>query len=220
VVLAPLNLGIEPPADLDDAVPIVENALVRALQARGARVAMIWPPDAHALWDAAAASVARSDDPARDLRAVAQVFSNTLGESTRFDLLLFPSLALREARVTGRQARWDGVRRRIPVRTRAGAEDTHAAPDAPVFEGGVALQPEWGGRIAGLSLHLLAYRPGYEPIERWAGLDVVHETVQVRGPTGAQAEVELRPRADILGDATLVDEGIAHGLDPIWARVR
>jgi hypothetical protein len=221
VVLAPMNLAIAPPADLDDAVPIVENALVRALRARGAQVAMIWPPDARALWQAAYASVVHTGDPSSDLQATARAFHETLRRSESYDLLLFPSLALREARVMGRYARWDGVRRRVPVRTRGSAEDAHAAPDAPVFDaGGLAAAPEYGGHIAGLSLHLLGYRPDYDPIERWAGLDVVHETVQVRHPSGAKAEMELRPRARILGDAELVDEGVAQGLDPIWSRVR
>jgi hypothetical protein len=107
------------------------------------------------------------------------------------------------------------------VRTHRSASDEHTVPDAPVFDtGGVAATPEWSGHIAGLSLHLLAYRPGYKPIERWAGLDVVHDTVQVQPNTGMHAETELRPRAAILGDTELVEESVAQGLEPIWNRVR
>jgi hypothetical protein len=221
VVVAPLNLPVAPPEEISDAVPVVERALIDQLRKRGARVAVIYPKDAEALWAAAAAAVRPSGDSAADLRAAAGKFAGALETTEHFDLLLLPSLALREARVSGRTASWDGVRRRIPVRTSGSAEDAHTAPDVPVFDtSGMVASSQWGGRIAGLSLHLLAFRPGFRPIERWAGLDVVHDTVQVRDPAGAESEIELRPRAQTLTDTALIDESISQGLEPIWRRVQ
>jgi hypothetical protein len=223
VVVAPLNLPVAAPEEVSDAVPVVERELIEQLRRRGARVAVIYARDAEALWAAAAAAVPPSGDSAADLRTAAGKFAGALATAEPYDLLLLPSLALREARVSGRIASWDGVKRRIPVRTTGVAEDTHTAPDAPVFDTaeGMVASSQWGGRIAGLSLHLLAYRPGRKPMERWAGLDVVHETVQVRDTTtGAQSDVELRPRPRLFADTAVLDESIAQGLDPIWSRVR
>jgi hypothetical protein len=222
VILAPLNLGVALPPDLDDAVPIVEQALIADLQRRGARVAVIWPPDATALWQECVAGIDSTGDPARDLRAAARSFAEILGEKEPYAVLLLPSLVLREARVSGRSAQWDGVRRRIGVRVQSQDDASQPAPDSPVFDAsGLAAAAEWRGRTMGLSLHLLAWRPGRRtPSERWAGLDLVHDAVQMRRGRGAPATLELRPRAQLLADPALVQEGVALAVDPIWERVR
>lgn len=222
VVLAPLNLPVPVPAEVEDAVPIVERALIDAFQARGARVGVIHPSDAYQLWRAAASAIPPSGDPAADLRNAARKFAEAMETTERYDVLILPSLVLREARVSGRNATWDGVTRRIPVRTSASAEETHTAPDAPVFDTseGLAASPQWGGKIAGLSLHMLSFRPGFKPRERFAGLDIVHETVQVRDPAGAGAKTELRPRADLFTDREELHEAIEAAVEPVWARVK
>jgi len=222
VILAPLNLGVAAPPDLDEAAPIVERALIADLQRRGARVAVIWPPDATALWQASFAAAGDSGDPGRDLRATARIFSETLAQEQVFDLLLLASLGLREARVSGRFAEWDDVRRRIGVRTLSQDDVSRPAPDSPVFDtSGVAAAPQWRGKIMGLSLHLMGLRPGRRVAsERWAGLDLVHDAVQLRRGRGAGATVELRPRSDLLADPLLVQEGVALALDPLWRSVR
>lgn len=222
VILAPLNLAVVLPSDLEDAVPVVERALIADLQRRGARVAVIWPPDATALWQECVAGIAGSGDPARDLRAAGHSFAEILAEKEDFDLLLLPSLGLREARVSGRFAQWDDVRRRINVRVQSQDDATQPAPDSPLFDAsGLAAAPEWRGYFMGLSLHLLAWRPGRRtPNERWAGLDLVHDAVQVRPGRGAPSNLELRPRAQLLDDPARVQEGVALAVDPIWERVR
>ena len=222
VVLAPLNLPVAVPAEVEDAVPVIERALIDAFQARGARVAVIHPRDAYQLWRAAASSIPQSGDAAADLRNAARKFAGAMETTEHYDVLILPSLVLREARVSGRNASWDGVTRRIPVRTSASAEDSHTAPDAPVFDTaeGLAASPQWGGKIAGLSLHMLIFRPEYKSRERFAGLDIVHETVQVRDPTGAGSSVELRPRADLFGDREELHDAIEAAVEPVWSRVQ
>src|SRR5512145_984551 len=57
VVVAPLNLPVQLAPDLEDAVDPVSAEVIRYLQGRGARVAVIWAPDAWALWRDSAAAV-------------------------------------------------------------------------------------------------------------------------------------------------------------------
>jgi hypothetical protein len=222
VVLAPMNLPIALPHDLDEAVPIVQREMIRQLQARGLRVAVIYEPDALALWAAAMGSIERTKDASRDLQAAVRAFAEALRVDSDYQLLVLPSLALREARVSGRMAQWDGVRRRLDVRSRTASDAADTAADQPLFdESGVAAAQHWGGRITGLSLHLLAVREGRRtPLERWGGLDLVHDPVHVR-PSGAKSPTtELRLRARLLDDPENVREGVALALDPLLQGLR
>jgi hypothetical protein len=219
IVLAPMNLSVVLAQDLEDAVPIVENALILELQRRGARVAVIYGPDALALWQKSMLAVAPAHARAEDLRAVAEYFAAALARTEVFDALIMPSLALREARVSGRSARWDGVQRRLGVRT----TDATAPPaDEPVFGGGegVVASGEWKGRFSGLSLHLLSLMPGRrQPQERWGGLDLVHDAVSASGRGNRPSESEKRLRRELLADPENVEEGIDLALDPIWRSI-
>ncbi|HXK23291.1 MAG TPA: hypothetical protein VMS55_11510 [Myxococcota bacterium] len=215
VVVAPLNLGVELASDFEDAVPIVELSLIRSLQRRGARVAVIWTPDAVTLWRTAVASVAPEGSSAKDYRAAADAFEKRLAQSESFDMLLIPSLALRPAKLSGRTVRWDGVQRRLRVEP---AENASLPLDSPVFAGeGVVADSALQGHVSGLSLHLLALRPGRRALERWGGLDLVHDAVPPRGPGTSAKELEPKLRHELLEDPLHVDEGVALALDPIWS---
>lgn len=222
VLLAPLNLPVALPPDFEDAVAIVEHALIQELQARGARVGVLFPADAERLWQAAVSGTKQTGTAALDLRAAARTFAAALEATEPYDLLILPSLVLREARVSGRTASWDGVRRRIEVRSRADGDAPLAAPDAPVFDGaGVVAAPAWTGKISGLSLHLMSFRPGQrKPSERSGGLDIAYDPVQVRDTGSDRPATELRPRPDLLASSEAVHEGIAVALDPLWRKVR
>ena len=78
---------------------------------------MIWPDDARGLWRDSMLAIQGSGSGAPDLEAAAGVLVRALSEHADFDLLLMPSLVYRKARVTGRHAHWDGVRRRVTLHT-------------------------------------------------------------------------------------------------------
>jgi hypothetical protein len=213
-----MNVGVALAPDLEDAVSIVENALIVELQRRGARVAVIYTPDALTLWQNSVLAVSPNPNNPADLRAVAMQFAQTLARSQIFDAVLLPSLALREARVSGRSVRWDGVQRRLGVR----ASDPASPADAPVFGGGegVVVTGEWAGKTSGLSLHLLSLMPGkWRVQERWGGLDLVHDVVSGHGPGANPAAPDKRLRRELLADPENVEEGIALALDPIWRSI-
>lgn len=214
-----MNVGVALAPDLEDAVSIVEHALIVELQRRGARVAVIYTPDALTLWQNSVLAVSPNPNNPADLRAVAVQFAQTLARSQIYDALILPSLALREARVSGRSVRWDGVQRRLGVRP---GDATSSPADSPVFGGGegVVVSGAWTGKTSGLSLHLLSLMPGkWRTQERWGGLDLVHDVVSSQGPGANPAEPDKRLRRELLADPENVEEGVVLALDPIWRSI-
>ena len=131
VVVAPMNLPVQLSPDLEDAVEPVTQELIRYLQARDGRVSVIFGPDAWALWRASDEALRQGREEAPDVAVVASVFARSLAKESDFDLLVIPSLVFRDARVTGRFAQWDGVRRRIRFRVRSAvpSERAQSLPD-------------------------------------------------------------------------------------------
>jgi hypothetical protein len=122
-----------------------------------------------------------------------------------------PSLVYRDARVEGRVADWDGVRRRIKFTLEPSAVPPQSVEAA---EDRVETTPGWRrfrGKITGLSLHALVFTGnGKIVFQGFGGLDLVHD---VREGKGA-GESSLRLRPEPLGNVAHLREGIAAALDP------
>lgn len=219
VVVAPMNIPIRLAPDLEDAVDRVTQELILYLQSHGARVSVIYGSDAWSLWRESEAALAeeRQQDP--DATAVASVFSRALASETPFDLLVLPSLVYREARVVGRWAEWDGVRRRVRFRVRSevpvGRADLLPGPVDATDRGTTAqLTPDYRGQITGISLHALVFTPqGVGVLQGLGGLDLIYDAVQ--RPSGSGEFSLLRLQSDLLGDQGHVREGVAHALEPL-----
>ena len=224
VVVAPMNLPIQLAPDLEDAVEPVTQELIGYLQARGARVSVVYGPDAWELWRSSAEALQKGREEEPDLAAVASVFSRALGTESRFDLLVLPSLVFRDAQVTGRYAQWDGVRRRVRFRIRSGAPLARAPSIAdPVASsdrsGAIPVAPDYRGQITGLSLHALVFTPdGRGVFQGFGGLDLVHDTVQRREGSVDGSFLRLHPK--LLENPEHVREGIALALDPYLVESR
>jgi hypothetical protein len=200
VVVAPLNLALRLDPDLESALPAVDEEIVRYFQSHGARVAVIWPPDATTLWREAVAAVRGAGPEPPDLERAAAEFSLALGDHADFDLLALPSLVYREAKLVGRYAQWDGVRRKVTVHTATRV-------------GGRSVAMGWEGMISAVSLHtLVVTRHGQLVYQGFGGLDVVHDAV-VPEP-GRTHRAFLRPQPEALGNTRHVREGVARALDP------
>jgi hypothetical protein len=219
-----MNLAVPLAPDLEDAVEPVDAELIRYLQARGARVAVIWPPDAATLWrDSVAALQAKRDGPP-PFAAAASVFSRALAGHADYDLLVLPSLVFRDAEVMGRFAHWDGVRRRIRLRVRSGSPLGRAQPipDPMVStDRGSAgpVTPEWRGHITALSIHALVLTPeGRGVFQGFGGLDLVHDPVKER--EGSPDQPMLHLQSSVLRSSAHVREGVALALDPYMEKSR
>jgi hypothetical protein len=171
--------------------------------------------DAWQVWSGASATLeSKLKQPPR-LEAVASAFARVLADEARFDVLVIPSLIYRDAKVEGRFAEWDGVRRRIRFQVRSPVRGGVAPSPDPNWQ---QVAPEWQGKITGLSLHVLLYTPGGRPVfQGFGGLDLVHDAVQEREES---ADPFLRLQPDLLKDAEHVREGVALALDPYVAAQR
>jgi hypothetical protein len=201
VAIAPLNLATPVAPGLEDAEGRVGDELIRYLQGRGAHVGIVHRDDALRTWDQALRLLGdRITDPEERLASVAAVFTLALREqgTFEFDLLVFPSLVFRDARVRGRTASWDGVRRRLRVRA------SRDASSLPFFR-------DWDGEISGLSLQVEVYEPdGRHVFEGFGGLDLTHDPVLV----GSAVAPRMLPQAEILENPEHVREGVARALGP------
>ena len=223
VVVAPMNLAVPLAADLEDAVEPVSEEVIRYLQAQGVRVAVIWSPDAATLWREAAEAVQARRDAPPEFAQVASVFAQALADHADYDVLLLPSLVFRDARVQGRFAHWDGVRRRIRVRVRSGTSLGRAEsipdPVASTDRSAGTVTPDWRGSITGLSIHALVLTPeGRGVFQGFGGLDLVHDPVKAR--EGSPDPPLLHLHSTMLKSSDHVREGIALALDPYLEQSR
>jgi len=210
VVVAPMNLALRLATDLEDAVDPVSRELVRYLQAHRVRVATVDPADAWEVWREVGAAIEKKTEQPPRLEAVASAFARVLARETSYDVLVIPSLIFRDAKVEGRFAEWDGVRRRIRfrVRTPASGGGVDPAPD-PSWQ---HLPGEWRGKITGLSLHVLLFAPAGRPVfQGFGGLDLVHDAIQERE---ASVDPSLRLQRELLDEPQHIREGVALALDP------
>lgn len=199
IAIAPMNLAVSLAPELEDSVSSVETALIEYLQGREARVAIVHRADAWELWRNVIATIRQSEGVTLDFDTAARLFVNAVSEHGEFDLFLMPALVFREARASGRYARWDGVRRRIRFYDRSASR------------GAELDDSEWRSRLAALSLHVVLFTPdGEQTFQGWGGLDVVHDPVVGRGQVADRPT--LRLRRDLLENPEFVREGVALAL--------
>jgi hypothetical protein len=203
VVVAPLNLGLRAPAELNGIDEPVWNELLRHVQAENRQMSVILSTDAELVWAEAIAELEKSG-ASPELRTASSHFARRLGEHGDYDLLLMPSLVLRSAHVRGSEAWWDGVRRALPVR---------AAPmnGALTESHPHGVSPEvWGlrGRVSAVSLHVAVLTSdGRFVHEGLGGLDLIHEaTLDPRAPS---ERWHLVSRSEPFGNLEHLRQGIA-----------
>jgi hypothetical protein len=194
-LVAPLNLGLRAPVELKDVDEPVWHELLRYFQAQDRQVILIAPVDAELVWMDTIAELEQSG-AAHDLPTASAHFARRLGEQLDYELLLMPSLVLRSARVQGRLASWDGVRRRLRVRT--------TPSNGPIIEIGLlGNHPAvWGltGRVAAASFHIAVLTSDGRFLHQGlGGLDLIQEaTLDRRAPRETwQLVLREAPFADV-----------------------
>ena len=184
VIVAPLNLALRMPAEIDGMQDPVWQALLEHFETRNRAVQQIENSDAQRLWS----GVVNEMGPARELSGATSRFARQLAEHSDYDLLVMPALVLRRAAVRGHQAYWDGVRRRVSV------DD---AWDGLIDEiggtGGDSTVRGLNGRLAGASLYVVVLTPdGHAVSEGLGGLDLLHEAEHARHAQRGEWRVVLR----------------------------
>jgi hypothetical protein len=203
VLVAPLNLALRTPVELEDIDEPVWHELLRYFQNQDRRVLVIAPVDAELLWMDAMEELERSG-AAHDLTSASAHFARRLAEQVDYELLLMPSLVLRSARVHGRLASWDGVHRRLHLRG--------TLMNGPISEIGLpgGHPGVWGltGRVSAASLHVAVLSSdGRFVYQGLGGLDLIQEaTLDRRAP---HETWQLVQRDAPFADVESVRQGIA-----------
>jgi hypothetical protein len=203
VLLAPFNLALNAPRELQDIDEPVRYELLRHFQAQDRQVTLIAPVDAELLWTDTVAEL-QQFGAKLDLTTASSHFARRVAGEVRYELLLMPSLVLRSARVRGRLASWDGVHRRLHVRG--------PPMNGPIIEIGLPGENPavWGltGTVSAASLHVaLLSSDGRFVYQGLAGLDLIQEAIPDR--RAARETWQLVLRKDPFADVEAVREGIA-----------
>jgi hypothetical protein len=211
VVVAPLNLGLRTPDELQGSEAPVWNELVSYLHAQDERVRIVDAVDAAELWQEALADLEHSGS-ALEPRAAAARFAARLREHADYDVLVMPSLVLRRARVGGKRVSWDGTRRSLPVRARVPAD---------LAVGFGAAGSGYTGTVAAASLYVALLGPdGRTIFEGLAGLDVIQELVKGKR-SWSESPWRLETRSDPFTDAAGLRAGIGRAFErPLPATAR
>ena len=207
LVVAPLNLAVKLPVELEDGVQPVRDEIIAYLQQRDAWVAVIWPSDAWELWKEAMIATSSTKDGAQRLEKAVGIFVAELGRNAEFSAFMLPTLVYREAKVWGHMARWDGVSRKLPTRTRAIANAR-----LPTLEPSLGESQVKGAKVPGVSLHVLVFAPdGRRVFEGRGGLDLVH-AVLITGSADT-GHGSLVPDVNPFRNSEHLREGVALALD-------
>jgi hypothetical protein len=184
VIVAPLNLALRMPVEIDGAQETVWHALLEHFKTRTRAVQQIEPSDAQILWS----GVVNEMGAERELAGATSRFARQLSEHSEYDFLVMPALVMRRAAVRGYHAYWDGVRRRVSV---DGAWD--GLIDEIGGTGSGSTVRGLNGRLAGASLYVVVLTPGGRAVyEGLGGLDLLHEAEHARHAKRGEWRVVLR----------------------------
>ena len=192
VVVAPLNLAVRTPAELAGKGEPVWHELLRYFQNLDKSVAVIAPASAEALWIEATMDLDLADR-GQALRTARTRFARLLAKHRAHDVLVMPSLVLRPARMHGRYASWDGVRRAA-----LDSADLIAPGIADIaYPPGSTWVSGLYGKISAASLHVAVLLPDGTPLyEGVGGLALTRSPHHDARKKGWTAELRPEPFAD------------------------
>ena len=113
VVVAPLNLAVRAPTQIEGKGDRVWEELLHYFQARDRDVATLSPISAERLWLEGMLDLDFSNRSLA-LQIARSRFAVALAAHYDYDVLVIPSLVLRAGHLRGHHASWDGVQRVVP----------------------------------------------------------------------------------------------------------
>ena len=204
IVVLPLNVTSAIPAELRDGAPAVWSELERYLREQGSHLQTVSLPAARGLWALSVrdAQIEQQKTQRRLDHAVGKQFVAKLRESAEFDAVIFPSLFVQRAAISGTHATWDGVEREVEFEEGRGA--AQLPEDAPIE-----------GVAPAASLHVVVFdAEGTQTHEKQAGLTLLVRARITRADAPSGPSFSFVPRREPFGDAPALRDGIARALDP------
>jgi len=200
VVIVPMNLGVRATTEVEPGVEPVWREILSNFAARKQPATALERNSAAALWAEVMAEVRAKPNP--DVYEAYALFARRIADQVDYTAIVFPSLVTRAARIQGKTAAWDGVRREVAVTGRE-TVGTVMGSDLVIASTGVR------GKIAAASLHVAVLSPGGElRFEGAGGLSLLQELDEDKEveKSGKQVGVELRQ--DAFADSAELREGI------------
>lgn len=200
VVIVPLNLGVRATTEVEPGVEPVWRELLSHFAARKAPATALERKSAAALWAEVMAEVRAK--PNADVYEAYALFARRIADQVEYSAIVFPSLVTRAARIQGKTAAWDGVRREVDL---AGRETVGAVMGSDLLVTSTGVR----GEIAAASLHVAVLSSdGNLRFEGAGGLSLLQELDKdgAAPKSGAQVAVELRQ--DAFADPSELREGV------------
>jgi hypothetical protein len=204
VLILPLNVAAVMPPELETLGPFVWEELELHLRAHDKALKTVAPVDARRLWRRSVEDVrSRGKGVKTGYDDATRALVLELTKHAKFDTVIVPSLFIREARISGGTASWDGVERPLEIAGN-GVVHENVAPDAPLM-----------GVAPAASLHAVVLDGNGDKLhEAVGGLTLL---VRVREPdaaTAATGELEWVVRSDLHANRVHLREGIEIALAP------
>jgi hypothetical protein len=203
-LILPLNVAIAMPPELELASPVVWVVLEDYLRAHQKQLKTVNFETARGLWLRSIQAARAGEKGARaGYDDAAGALAVELRKHAEFDALIAPSLVVRQALITHRSARWDGVEREVEIE----AEGLEARSLASTPLEGVA---------PAATLHVAVFSATGEKLhEAKGGLDLlVRIRVEGEDPSGLPS-FRFVPRPAPFESREHVREGVAAALLPL-----
>ncbi len=204
-LILPLNLAAAIPSELEPYSALIWQEIERYLRAHDKQLKTVSPEVARKLWVKSVQKVRVGERGARaGFEDAARALAVELRKNAEFGAMVVPSVFIREAPISERSARWDGVERELELEQRRSGDPSVAA-DMP-FEG---VAPA-------ASLHIAIFDPtGDEIHEGKGGLELLVR-VRVAGEDAAGLPTfEFTPRSTLFENREHVREGITVAFAPL-----
>jgi hypothetical protein len=205
LLVLPLNVVATLPSEFEEPSALVWKQLQTYLELQGKQMQTLSLIDARRLWRESIQQVKMQEASMHGFDAAAQILALELTQYADFDDVIIPSLFVRQARMQGKRASWDGVGRTIEIE------------GEPRTTGSIYLSSSLSGTIRAASLHVVVLdAQGTEVHEGLGGLEVV-DFIHVFGDDDdsiSQRRWVFGLRPDLFSNREHLREGISEAFDP------
>jgi hypothetical protein len=212
LLVLPLNVTSVMASELEETSPAVWDELAAYLQDLGKQLKTVNARVARQLWLGSIRKVRAGEKGAEaGIDDAAGEFVRELARHAEFDVVIAPSLFVREAGIAGREASWDGVSR--PVEFKAHALEAKRA----------ALNASFEGKAPAASLHVVVLDAGGEKLqESLRGLELLVrvQVLESRPDLPPDRRFEYAARTDLFSDRKSIRAEIAEALAPFLPPLR
>jgi hypothetical protein len=205
-LILPLNLAAPMPSEVEPFSAVVWQELEQYLRAHDKQLKTVDPDTAKRLWVKSVQKVKVGEKGSRaGFADAAALLAVELHKSAEFGAMIAPSIFIREAEISQRSARWDGVERAVEI-------DESSARDPRVAE------TPFEGVAPAASIHIAVFDArGAKLHEGKGGLELVVRVRLTGEDSAGLPTFKFTPRSPLFENREQVIEGITVAFAPFLA---